>query len=288
MNHESRGEPPALFLLLSQNFLYLQRETRKGIVKILEMMQGDGVMFVALNEAKQRVWASEFLPKDEAYFCPVCGEQVRLRVGSANAPHFAHITTCTDDFTHDMSDWHREWQELFPRNNREKVISHDGETHRADVLCYGTVIEFQHSLISAEEFDRRNEFYTSAGYKVVWIFDVIDLFDGHNRSGRMFLDGDWRTPWNGDSGDKFRWKHPWRFLDGFLPQEENAIHIFFNTAPMGKFPKDEESDAYIERVSWVNPDFTPAWGRFRTSNNSPGCYYDLIEWLRTRWEREQH
>lgn len=145
-------------------------------------------MFVALNDSKERVFADRLLPKDEQYSCPVCGGEVRLRAGDINAPHFAHITPCTDDFTHDMSDWHRAWQELFPLKNREVVISHDGETHRADVRCYGTVIEFQHSPISESEFMRRNRFYTSAGLKVVWIFDLIDVF-----GERMWCEDDWEN-----------------------------------------------------------------------------------------------
>lgn len=242
-------------------------------------------MFVAINNENKRVWADKSLPKDAQYACPVCGGLARLRVGSSNVPHFAHITACVDNFSQDMSDWHRDWQELFPERNREVVISHNGETHRADVLCYGTVIEFQHSPISAEEFARRNNFYTSAGYKVVWIFDAIDLFDGYNRNGRMYIDGDWETHW--DCGDKFRWKYPWRFLANFLPQAEKMVHIFFNTAPSGANPKSQDANGCIERVSWANPKFKPVWGQFHTSNKAPINYYELKTWLRIRWERER-
>ena len=199
-------------------------------------------MFVALNDMRERVFAKEDLPKDVSYTCPVCGGLVRLRAGSTNAPHFAHQTACTDDFTHDMSDWHREWQELFPKGNREVVISHNGEIHRADVLCYGTVIEFQHSAISVSEFWRRNDFYTSAGYKLIWIFDLIDVVDDE----RMWCEDGWGSQW--DSGGEFNWNYPWRFLNGFLPQDEKNIDVFFQIAPFGSNPKDPEEVSYMEKI----------------------------------------
>ena len=245
-------------------------------------------MFVALNSDNNRVWADKTLQKDAIYTCPVCRGQVRLRAGSLNAPHFAHVTACTDDFSQEMSEWHKGWQELFPAGNREVVISHNGETHRADVLCYGTVIEFQHSTISKEEFSRRNKFYTDAGYKVVWIFDAIDLFTDNDKSGRMFLDGNWRTPW--DSGDYVRWKHPWRYLNGFLPQDEKSIHIFFNTVARDISNEGEITKFYIRQVVDVplcHIVGIHSWGRFLTSNLSPSNCNELKEWLRIRWEQEK-
>lgn len=234
-------------------------------------------MFVALNDSKERVFADRLLPKDEQYSCPVCGGEVRLRAGDINAPHFAHITPCTDDFTHDMSDWHRAWQELFPLKNREVVISHDGETHRADVRCYGTVIEFQHSPISESEFMRRNRFYTSAGLKVVWIFDLIDVF-----GERMWCEDDWENNW--DNGGEFKWNYPWRFLSSFLPQAHKNIDVFLQLAPFGDNPKDSEEASYIEKAVWVNPYYKTSWGQFRTSYQIIN-YAQLLEWLKTRWEK---
>ena len=60
-----------------------------------------------------------------------------------------------DDWKYDMSEWHRGWQSRFPENVREIVVEHRGECHRADILMGGYVIEFQHSPISAGEFERR-------------------------------------------------------------------------------------------------------------------------------------
>lgn len=117
--------------------------------------------------------------KGDAYFCPVCGGAVIPKQGEFNMWHFAHRQgiDCLDDWNHsdnDMSEWHREWQERFPEENREFIIKKDDEIHRADVCTGNYVIEFQHSPISANEVARRNDFYTSAGYKVIWVFDKID------------------------------------------------------------------------------------------------------------------
>lgn len=237
-------------------------------------------MFTAISKERQRIFADKSLPKDGQYFCPICEGAVRLRAGENNAPHFAHTTSCTDDFTHDMSEWHRQWQELFPLKNRECVVKHNDEVHRADVLCYGTVIEFQHSPLSESEFRRRNHFYTSAGYKVVWIFDLIEAV----ASDRMWCEEDYENQW--DNGGKFRWNHPWRFLNGFLPQHEKGIDVFFQIVPFGKDPKDREEVCYMERVVWVNPHYKTFWGRFHISIKVTN-YAELLEWLKDRWLKGQ-
>lgn len=54
---------------------------------------------------------------------------------------------------------------VFPENVRDDCRGTQGRMPRADILMGGYVIEFQHSPISAGEFERRNKFYTRAGYK---------------------------------------------------------------------------------------------------------------------------
>lgn len=242
-------------------------------------------MFIAIDENGNRIFASN-AKKDTKYFCPVCKTEVRLKDGCSNATHFAHITLdkC-DDFSSDMSEWHRKWQSLFPIKNCEHIIQNENEIHRADVCCYGTVIEFQHSPISADEFWRRNDFYTELGYKVVWIFDMADIYNGYDTSSGISISGDWETPY--DNGQEFRWKHPWRFLKDFLPQNEKNIDIFLQTVSFDNNPKDENA-SYIEKVVWVNPNYKTTWGYFRTSNNPPSNYTDLLDWLKKRWLKERN
>lgn len=142
-------------------------------------------MFIALNSNKERV-AIENCSNSEKYYCPVCGERLAIRAIDSKSirTHFAHKrgTICYDDFTHDMSEWHYNWQCRFPESAREIVIEKNGIKHRADILINNTVIEFQHSPITAEEINKRNEFYLSCGYNMVWVFDadnkIKNVFDG--------------------------------------------------------------------------------------------------------------
>ncbi len=134
-------------------------------------------MFIACDENQNRIFIEKAVDQKQ-YFCPICGEPVSIRAKNSLAirRHFAHHpgTECIDDWTHDMSEWHLSWQEKFPEECREVVVKKDGVKHRADVLVNNTVIEFQHSPITSEEIAKRNAFYLSCGYQVVWVFDAED------------------------------------------------------------------------------------------------------------------
>ncbi len=112
----------------------------------------------------------------EEYFCPTCGKPLIIKAKNSDAvdPYFSHRpnTPCTDNWKYDMSEWHRAWQEKFPKQCREIVLENNGIKHRADVLINNTVIEFQHSPITHEEILERNKFYLSCGFPVVWVFDA--------------------------------------------------------------------------------------------------------------------
>ena len=61
---------------------------------------------------------------------------------------------------------------------QEIVKTKDEQKHRADVLIESekVVFEFQHSPLSPDEFEDRNSFYNSLGYKVIWVFDVEEQY----------------------------------------------------------------------------------------------------------------
>lgn len=131
-------------------------------------------MFVANDQEGKRITIEDAVPGG-TYFCPVCGGAliVKAKESEAVKEHFAHKSRrqC-DSWNYDMSEWHRTWQRFFPEECREVVVQNGEEKHRADVLINNTVIEFQHSPISAEEIAERNSFYRACGYKVVWVFDA--------------------------------------------------------------------------------------------------------------------
>lgn len=127
----------------------------------------------AVDVSGKRVCA-ENAERGLEYVCPLCGEPVILRRGEIKIPHFAHKSgrELCDGWHYDTSEWHYSKQCLFPAECREVVVESNGIKHRADILLDGIVIEFQHSPISAGEFENRNNFYTSCGYNVVWVFDM--------------------------------------------------------------------------------------------------------------------
>lgn len=64
-------------------------------------------MYFGLNTNNERICIYN-ANKQEEYFCPICHGKLRIRAGKINAMHFSHINLqeC-DDFTTDMSEWHR-------------------------------------------------------------------------------------------------------------------------------------------------------------------------------------
>ncbi len=129
-------------------------------------------MFIATNKNGEKISISN-ANKNGNYLCPVCCGEVIYRNCKTKASHFAHKRKSDCDDWGDMSEWHLGWQEKFPIECREVAIEKDGVKHRADVLVKekNTIIEFQHSSISNEDFNARNKFYTGNGYNLIWIFD---------------------------------------------------------------------------------------------------------------------
>lgn len=204
-------------------------------------------MEFALNADKARTHAMD-ADKTQQYFCPLCGGSVIPRQGEVNAWHFAHQTSCVDDWKYDMSEWHRGWQERFPADVREIVVEHKGERHRADILIGRYVVEFQHSPISAGEFEHRNTFYTSAGYKVIWVFDETIAFGNEYISSSM------------DDENKFIWKWPNRVLASVVPQYSKNIAVVL------QLTEEDEDDNFdwLVKVEWAiaNDDGSADYRRF--------------------------
>lgn len=176
-------------------------------------------MFVALDKYGKRVYIDD-TSSNEEYFCPCpsCKEKLIVRKGQINVHHFAHRpnTKCTDYWHEDMSEWHKYWQSLFPVEMQEIYKEKDGLSHRADVLIEKTktVLEFQHSPLSIEEFEDRNTFYNNLGYRVIWIFDVSD----------KYLEGTISS----HGRDFFSWSHPKKTFSRFnAKQQKNKVELYF-------------------------------------------------------------
>ena len=195
-------------------------------------------MFYAINKDGVREDAYEAMI-NECYTCPVCGEEVLLKRGEVNVPHFAHkANVCNDRWNYDMSEWHKRMQNYFPKECQEVVVCYNGEKHRADVLIGDIVLEFQNSPITAEEFYKRNKFFKNAGYRLAWIFnfsevDSNNLHVSDNREG-MFI-----------------WKHPMRIFEELeeISEQDKQFALWFY-----KCSEDYLADGleeYVNRIVWA-------------------------------------
>ncbi len=198
--------------------------------------------------------------KGEHYTCPVCGGEVIPRQGAVKAWHFSHVIPCMDNWNHDMSDWHREWQDKFPPQCQETIVEKDGVKHRADVLVDDTVIEFQHSPISADEVNKRNAFYTAAGYKVIWVFDVADQWD----SEHIYEDKQDST--------KYHWRNANRSLTGVVPQSSSMVAVLLELSH--PCPEEDAPDPWLVKVEWARPD--GVWADYRLFMVDSDFYPDIF------------
>lgn len=175
-------------------------------------------MYIALAnpvDESSFVYVEDAVP-GRAYYCPSCKQKLFARRGEIRHHYFAHYagTECSDswDRTYDMSEWHKQWQECFPISNRETVVQLGNIVHRADILVGKTVIEFQHSPMSVDFFNKRSSYYQSLGYKVVWVFDLTDEFsDGKIIESREL---------------SFSWGHPKTTFNNY-DLENGQIELFF-------------------------------------------------------------
>lgn len=210
-------------------------------------------MKIALDINKNRI-SAEDARRDAEYVCPICGGKVILKQGKINTPHFAHVATdCEDTWNYDMSEWHYSMQECFDVTQREVIVKHNGQVHRADVLSGNKIIEFQHSPISYDEISERNEFYSSAGYQIAWVFDVQEQYD----SGAI-------SCCDKDDAIMYRWNNPKRCLQCFpAPKEYNKNIVLF------LYWVDDYGYTNFNRVIWsTEDDGEPNFKRFIVSEYS--------------------
>lgn len=140
-------------------------------------------MFIAVDSNNNRIHIDDISSGQEC-FCPACGSLLSNKNhGRIRRHHFSHRkdSPCSDEWYNDYesSEWHDEWQSLFPAENQEIFIDNGSEKHRADVVIGRSVIEFQSSRFP-EAINIKNHFYVEAGYRVVWLFNCVDkYYDGN-------------------------------------------------------------------------------------------------------------
>lgn len=190
-------------------------------------------MLFALDKDNKKVHIDNTI-RSEDYFCPCCGSKMVLRMGDIRIHHFAHPSDsiCRDTWHYDMTEWHYEWQNRFPKEYQEIVKTKDGQKHRADVLIESekVVFEFQHSPLSPDEFENRNSFYNSLGYKVIWIFDVEEQYQNEQIENYR--------------SDLWSWKRPKRTFD-FYDCKNKLVQLYLQL---------DNSDIDLIKVTWCTDD----------------------------------
>ena len=85
-------------------------------------------MLFALDIEGNKVYIDS-AKRSEDYFCPCCGSKMVLRMGDIRQHHFAHPneSICKDSWHYDMTEWHYDWQNKFPKEYQEVVKEYDGE-----------------------------------------------------------------------------------------------------------------------------------------------------------------
>lgn len=178
------------------------------------------MMLFAFDYNDNRIHINDAQSNKE-YFCPYCGVPLITKKGDVRQHHFAHKSNhpCSDSWerikSYDISPWHNEWQELFPKENQEVKLSLGETKHRADVLIGRTVVEFQHSIMPVKSFDDRNNFYFNLGYKVIWLFDLSDIVQNGNMT--YCVDA---------SGLSFNWNNPKKAFNSY-DVKTGCIDLFF-------------------------------------------------------------
>lgn len=194
-------------------------------------------MFFALDYNDNKVHVDE-THSNQKYYCQGCGAPLTVKRGTERKHHFAHRANhvCADTWerngNYDTSNWHVEWQNCFPRDNQEVSLKLGNTKHRADVLVDRTVVEFQHSIISPQHFDERNNFYLNLEYKVIWLFDLSEQY----KKGELYYDVK-------EKGLSFTWSRPKKTFNAFDVQG-GRIEVFFQI--------EESDDNSIVRIMEVS------------------------------------
>lgn len=113
--------------------------------------------------------------------CPFCKGEVIAKCGEQKIAHWAHKSTQSCDSWHEKeTDWHLMWKNYFPKEWQEIIKTDEitGEKHIADVCTdKNFVFEFQHSAITPEERQSREQFYKNMN----WVVDGTRLKNDYEK-----------------------------------------------------------------------------------------------------------
>lgn len=148
-------------------------------------------MLIALTEQSHRFISYEYsretlqqYRQQKQFYCPQCHQPVRLKIGTINIPHFAHVTTqvCDRLFSEGESVLHLKGKiQLF---EWLKKLGHIVELEpylaklmqRPDILLTSVekliALEYQCSSISYEKWQARTNGYEKESIEAIWLFQT--------------------------------------------------------------------------------------------------------------------
>lgn len=113
--------------------------------------------------------------------CPHCGEEVVAKIYQDRMSHWAHLNSeFCDKWWENKTEWHIQWQDLFPKEWHEKRINNKNgnDWHIADICTPdGLIVEFQHSHIKEEQQNEREQFYSANTKGIVWVVNIFGKRD---------------------------------------------------------------------------------------------------------------
>lgn len=212
-------------------------------------------MLTANNSNKEKVFIKEALqmPVRQDYYCPVCGQELIIRNGLIKFPHFSHRknsiagSQCDSFKPLFQTAWYLEHLKNIPKEQLEPVIVNQNtrERHLADAISGNTVILFLDGALSSGEFKRRNLFYISAGYKVVWLINASKLYDSET------------IRQDSSHGYDFRWYNPYATFHNMKQTNNVDIYLEFG------HPESRLGELIIDKVE----SFTSGMSLFSISGN---------------------
>lgn len=195
-------------------------------------------MLVALDKSGKPVSVDNIKPR-RVYKCPACGKEVTLYKGRYYVNQFRHVNGIyADRLEHPDTEWTKAWKDQVPILNREVVIEKDGVAHKADIQIGEYVIILSNYAITRKEFNDKTAFFRSAGYKVVWIFNMIGYIQYHKIKVEETGDMDpVRINWY--------WTYPRSFLADFNPDNNDGVTVLFQ---MYKEQFDNPCAMYLYKI----------------------------------------
>ena len=200
------------------------------------------------NQNNKRVKAHNNI-KDAV--CEICNKSVKPYCGKININHFRHIKKTDCDIWYEpITKWHLDWQNKFPENFREQIISKKGKIHRADIInTKNVVIEFQNSYIKPDEIKQRELFYN----KMIWVFNGIKFRKNFNITFEHNVEYDNIEIPNKKNIKAYNWSYPKKhiyycdkpvFID-FGTDYLYYINFIYKKQPLFRFTRSwEESNEF--------------------------------------------